>query len=263
MSYLKLYDWPYQELGSKIWYRSFDKNEPISPIRTIPDLGVEFYLIYEGQIQLKTARKAQIFRQSYIRGLVDGFGEFTPTDDFVMIGVRCMPWIAKDLFDLPVSEIYNDRVELRDLNTNIGSLEPKTLSEADIREVVKAIQQTALKKYDGLSKEEYYVRTALQMIVNARGNLRIESISSPLNITPRHLRRIFKNELGCSPKEIGMRIKVRAAIRYYADHHETDMSFLAQHAGFVDRSHFDKSFQNIVGLTPTMYFSTFEKKKFI
>ncbi len=263
MSYLKLYDWPAQEMGSKIWYRSFVKDERTTSIRTIPDLGVEFYLIYGGEIQVRTSRKTRNFKNSYIRGLVDGYGEFRATQDFVMIGVRCMPWIAKDLFRMPVSEIYNSRIDLKDINTDLSSLEPKSLNGIDIDQIAKRIQNTVLRRYDDPTKEESYVQGALRMILRSSGTAKIEWISRELNITSRHLRRLFKHELGCSPKEVCMRVKVRSAISFFADHQDVDMNSLARHTGFVDQSHFNRDFQSIVGLTPSHYFAAFERKSFI
>lgn len=263
MSILKLHDWPNQQLVSKIWYRSFEKDEQITPIRTIPDLGVEFYLILDGAIKLETERKSENFHRSYVRGLVDGFGEFKPNSDFVMIGIRCMPWVAKDLFKVPVSEIYNSRIDLDLFNSEINSLHPQSLKEEDIDIMISKLQKLIIEKSDELTTEEAYIKFALTMILNSKGNIRIEKISKELNISSRHLRRVFKQELGCSPKEIGMRMKVREAISYYAEHEDITLSQLAYKSGYVDQSHFIRDFQSVVGLSPYQYFSSFEHSKFI
>lgn len=76
-------------------------------------------------------------------------------------------------------------------------------------------------------------------------------LSRAVHVSPYHLSRLFRDEVGCAPHEYLIRLRVRRAINALAD--GASVSEAASVAGFASPSYFSRVFRRRVGVPPSVY----------
>ena len=64
--------------------------------------------------------------------------------------------------------------------------------------------------------------------------------------------RVFRSNLGLSPRQYLVRIRIEESARALAEGHET-ITAIAHRFGFYDHAHFTRRFRKIMGITPSAY----------
>ncbi|TGL64871.1 AraC family transcriptional regulator [Leptospira sarikeiensis] len=67
-----------------------------------------------------------------------------------------------------------------------------------------------------------------------------------LQVTSRHLRRLFSENIGLSPKEFSKILRFQTALRHWKENDKFELG-----EGFYDQSHFIKDWKKFTGLTPS------------
>lgn len=107
---------------------------------------------------------------------------------------------------------------------------------------------------DGLSRKslDRRIRKALDMIDRTTVDrpLRVAQIAAALNLSPSHMRHLFRREIGTSPTHYSKLLRLRKAKELLAT------TFLAVKevmfaVGFRDESHFVRDFKALYGRTPS------------
>jgi len=89
---------------------------------------------------------------------------------------------------------------------------------------------------------------AAQRLMNVNAN--VNAVASDLGVSERHLRRLFRQAVGVSPKTFAKLTRFRRALRAArADTGETWASIAAA-AGYYDQAHLIAEFHSIAGMTP-------------
>lgn len=94
------------------------------------------------------------------------------------------------------------------------------------------------------------VSAAAQMIRTRRGAVSIADVASAVGVTDRHLRRRFRDRIGCSPKNYARRARLSAAIAAADRTARPDWAAIACDAGFFDQAHLIDECRRLAGLTP-------------
>lgn len=83
-------------------------------------------------------------------------------------------------------------------------------------------------------------------------NLDLEEIASLLNINKRYLITLFTKEMGISPYQYLIKLRLNKAIELLVDHKQP-ATIVAQSVGCQTYSHFSKLFKQYVGVSPSDY----------
>ncbi|MCB6185117.1 GlxA family transcriptional regulator [Leeia sp. TBRC 13508] len=83
---------------------------------------------------------------------------------------------------------------------------------------------------------------------NIRNPLTVASIASNLNVSTRHLERLFMKELGVSPTRLYLKLRLAHANKLIRQS-TYSISYVASECGFIDLSHFCRSFKDEFGIT--------------
>lgn len=84
-------------------------------------------------------------------------------------------------------------------------------------------------------------------------NISLAGLASIAKLSPFHLVRVFKSEVGVSPHEFQTQVRItKAQDLLRAGHSITEAAI---ETGFFDQSHFSRNFKRITGLTPGTYLS--------
>lgn len=94
------------------------------------------------------------------------------------------------------------------------------------------------------------VCVGMEMLRKSAGQLRLDSLSAPLGVTDRHLRRAIRAETGISPRRFARVRRLHALLRDADDAAKPGWASLAARHGFADQSHLIREMQALVGVTP-------------
>ena len=95
------------------------------------------------------------------------------------------------------------------------------------------------------------VRNAMLLMErNLESPLSAEFVARHVGLSVRQLERLFKTEAGCSPSTMALRIRLAHAHQRLL-HGQEPVADIALQSGFVNRSHFARSFRLAFGTTPS------------
>jgi transcriptional regulator GlxA family with amidase domain len=94
------------------------------------------------------------------------------------------------------------------------------------------------------------VDTAVSIINQSCGNIRIKDLQKHCKMSERTLERSFKEQLGVSPKEYARLIRFKSTLQHLLAHPDTNLAALAYNFGYADQSHLNKDFQHFVAANP-------------
>ena len=156
-------------------------------------------------------------------------------------GVRFRPGRAAAFLKLPIAELTDARVPLRDIwrswdgQIDIGALETELLKRLD-------------------PDRDRRVDAAVATIVATAGNARIDELAQSIGISRQHLARQFQHHVGLSPKAFARVMRFRRLIDTLGDRADIDWADAAAEHGYADQSHLIREFRELAGTTPSFHF---------
>lgn len=152
------------------------------------------------------------------------------------------PGWAATLLDLPVSELTNRMVPLRQL---WGCDALKLTRERFFNSFTDV----------ALSRRRTHAESSTARLARAGARLldtdlrEVKHVAKRLGVTDRHLRRAFITNVGLAPKTFARVSRLQRALqRIDAD---DDLGRVAAASGYFDHAHFSTDFKALVGLTPS------------
>ncbi|WMC92531.1 helix-turn-helix transcriptional regulator [Kineothrix sp. MB12-C1] len=155
--------------------------------------------------------------------------------------------------------IRADQSEFVDLSFELSAID-RPLMEAIENELLKSESIEALVVsldkifLDRLTDccERKTVTAIKKKILTHNGNIGVRELSTEFFYSEKHIRRLFLQHIGTSPKTFARIVRVNYALQLLQN---TNMRFaeIAAHTGFFDQSHFIHDFTLICGLTPQQY----------
>ena len=83
----------------------------------------------------------------------------------------------------------------------------------------------------------------------------VSSVAGDLGVSERHLRRVFRETVGMSPKGFARLARFRHALRIVREDSRLSWAAIAAAAGYYDQAHLIEEFRAIAGVTPRMLLS--------
>jgi AraC-like DNA-binding protein len=153
-----------------------------------------------------------------------------------LLGVRFRPGRAAAFLRLPLAEITDARVPLRDL-----------WREYPLPLTVASLERVLLERLD--PDHDPRVDAAIDRILRGAG--RIEDIAGEIGISRQHLARKFLHHVGVSPKTFARVMRFRRVLT--AVDGDADWADLAVAHGYYDQSHLIADFRELAGATPNAF----------
>lgn len=166
-------------------------------------------------------------------------------------GVRFIPGALPRYLNISARELISQRLNLFDLVNKRDHLLEALITSQDFNSQVQIIQHHFAR--EGLSKPSNKTQVALYAINERSGNIKINELESITNISKRTLQRLFREELGISPKEFSRIVRCQSAVNQINQLSEVTFIDLAHNLGFSDQPHFMREFKNLVSSTPFAY----------
>jgi AraC-like DNA-binding protein len=107
----------------------------------------------------------------------------------------------------------------------------------------------ALKTIGHESRAIQTVREYLE--ANYTENVSLDTLAAIAHLSPFHLLRTFRKQVGLPPHEYLNQVRFRQAKKLLAEGHS--ISEVAHVTGFADQSHLTRQFKRMIGVTPGQY----------
>jgi len=151
-------------------------------------------------------------------------------------------WLAKRLYD----EFYR-----------MDAASPLVIEGLTL-EMMAEVSRRHVKTSESTSPR-WLERTREFLHANFTEDMTLERIAGTVGTHPVHLARVFRQYYGCTIGEYIRRLRVECACRELSLT-DAPLTQIALAAGFYDQSHFSRTFKKHVGLTPTVYRTSFRQR---
>ncbi|MCR8848453.1 helix-turn-helix domain-containing protein [Rossellomorea sp. SC111] len=196
---------------------------------------------------------------AFITGLMTRFETLTFTNEQHFFGIRLFSNHARRFLHFPVQEFIDGRVYLEDVWGVEGLLFTEeiqgargTLERMDIVETKLILLLRSL----GNHRSPELLQTSLHNIFMNHGMNSIQTLAKKVSYSERTIRRVFKEELGVSPKEFSRIIRFQSMLKNLHSVQNGSLMEVALNYGYFDQAHFSNEFKHFYGLVPSIVFPT-------
>lgn len=168
------------------------------------------------------------------------------------LGARFRPGAAAAFFDLPMDSATDREVTLARL---VGQTKARAfhrrLARARGREAGWAgVEAWLLERLQGGSGRSGAAKPAVDLVLRARGQVRIDELARRLGWGRRRLERAFARDLGIGPKLFSRIVRLNGVLATLGETERARAVDLALDAGYFDQAHLLRDFRLLAGRRP-------------
>ncbi len=98
------------------------------------------------------------------------------------------------------------------------------------------------------------VRGAMELILAAQGNVRVDAVSAAAGVSGRQLERIFLSTVGMGPKRLSRIVRLQHLVARVSGEGPRAWARIAVECGYYDQAHLLRDFRELTGETPGSFF---------
>ncbi len=149
-------------------------------------------------------------------------------------------------------ELLDSSFELSTLNrTLFGALEIAVTESDSVSSLIAAVDRIFLAYLRG-DRHDDRVGAIARNILLRHGNIGMKEISREIFYSEKHMRRLFMQHIGASPKAFARIARVNYALRLLTTQGVRSADVAAE-TGYYDQSHFIRDFRQVCGVSPQEY----------
>ncbi|MEV2234747.1 AraC family transcriptional regulator [Streptomyces phaeochromogenes] len=166
------------------------------------------------------------------------------------IRVEFTPLGAYRLFGMPMSELTNLAIEIRDvLGPGAGMLVEQLASTQDWSARFDLLDEALLTRLGDGPEPSPEVRHAWQLLSGSAGAIPISRIAAEVGWSQGYLIRRFTQQIGLTPKASARVLRFRHAVAML-NRGAASLTEISTACGFYDQAHLNREFRAIAGTTP-------------
>lgn len=250
---------PCEELNTfiKCYWLFENSAEEIAQKQTIvPDGCMEMIFHYGDLYRQYTQNGSSIIQpKCFVIGQLTQPLEIEPTGKTGIFSVRFHPEGFLPFATIPIKEMENTAVSLEELFGKDGQkIGQKILDALSVSERINHIEAFLLHRLADTAIIDRIIKSTVETILTANGQLSVNDLSKQINITRRQLERKFSSAIGLSPKQLSKTIRLQAVLKMLLNKKFTSLTALAYEGEYYDQAHFIKDFKEFTGLTPKDFY---------
>ncbi len=250
---------PGKELRSFVkcyWTLESPKEEYPQKQTIVPDGCMEMIFHYGDLYKQYTENgKNSLQPRCFVIGQLTRPLEIAPTGETGIFSVRFHPNGFLPFTTIPIKEMENTAIPLQKLFGKEGQeIEEKILNVHLTSERIKLIEPFLLKRLTDNETIDRIVKSTVETILTANGQLSVDELSKQANINRRQLERKFSSAIGLSPKQLSKTIRLQASLKMMLNKKFTSLTALAYENEYYDQAHFIKDFKELTGFTPKEFY---------
>lgn len=241
------------------WVIKCGAQAPDAPELLIPDGFDEIIFAYDSYFTREavgdTAFSDLHKGKSYIVGCKSYSVVCRKTSALSMIGIKLMPGALHRLFGIPMHHCKQQPLDFQDLEMPTMKALEDLLHAATSPHSIKLILDTHFSELLGSRKANFrsapLVDHVIDRIYTSEGTCRISTLTEELDISSRHLQKLFEHRVGVTPKSLANIVRFKSL--YQVLNRQVDLSNAAiERLGIYDQSHLIREFRRYLGKTPKM-----------
>ncbi|MES1216781.1 MAG: AraC family transcriptional regulator [Bacteroidota bacterium] len=245
-----------QFVESFIYYR--DYNPVHSVDRFLPDGNVNIVIdltdhpkyIYDNE----TLKEIQACRNVWFSGIRNNYITIPSGKDSEMFVINFHKGKAYPFVQMPLNELTDCVIDGNlVLSNDIMNVREMILSVSLITQKFYIVEKFLLKKFSDKLIVNPFIEFAVNKIIEDPSQVSIEHISNKVGYSQKHLIRLFKDNVGVTPKGFLKIIRFQKAIQEIAATKKIDWTGIAFESGYYDQAHFINDFKAFSGFTPSQY----------
>lgn len=240
------------------WTLESPAEENLQRQRIVPDGCMEMIFHY-GDLykQYLDNDESLIQPRSFVMGQLTKPLEIEPTGETGVFSVRFHPDGFLPFANMPIRDMENTAVPLERLFEKDGrEIEQKIVKANSTSERIARIETFLLGLLTDAETVDRIVKSTVETILTANGQLHIGQITKQLNVNRRQLQRKFLSAIGLSPKQLSKTVRLQAALKMLLTGKNISFTVLAYEGEYYDQAHFIKDFREFTGLTPREFYGS-------
>jgi AraC-like DNA-binding protein len=229
---------------------SVDRFLPDGNVNIVFDLTDYPKYIYDNE----TLKEIQACRNVWFSGIRNRYITIPSGRDSEMFIInfhrgKAYPFVEMPLCELTDSVVDGDLV----LTGEIMDVRQMILEAPSIPRKFYVVEKFLLRKFCKKLIINPFIEFAVNKLVKSPGQLSIEQISNKVGYSQKHLVKLFKDNVGLTPKGFLKIIRFQKAVEEIAASKEIRWAGIALDCGYYDQAHFINDFKLFSGLTPSRY----------
>ena len=158
----------------------------------------------------------------------------------------------RSILGAPASALVGHVVALEDLwGPDAARLFDQLADARDMNAAAAALERAVSQRLATADAPNGALRFALEAAPRLQ-SAKVDAVASDLGVSARHLRRVFREALGVSPKAFARLERFRRALRVARENGRAGWADVAAGAGYYDQAHLIAEFRAIAGVTPSV-----------
>ncbi|WP_231427299.1 helix-turn-helix domain-containing protein [Pedobacter sp. Leaf250] len=194
-------------------------------------------------------------KESLVMGFCKKYTTFQLADNFHYIGIRFLPTMFPNLFNIDASELSNRVENLNNVIPSVANFIESNFSNGlTFSQITSHLNQyfTNHLKVENTELDNRLYQ-AIDIIFKNRGVLNVEK-DLDVGLSDRQLRRLFNFYIGDTQKTFSQVVRFQNILSAKPSTQSLKFNKLFFDNGYFDQSHFIKNFKNFYGLTPNQAF---------
>ena len=220
-----------------------------------PDGSLSLFFNWGDELALENGRSLQ----TVTLGKVEPYSRMmTLSGNVQAFGILFKPSGAFPFFGIPMHEMTTvgalHKHQLTNLHEQLAEL-PNFMSK------VSFVENWLISLLNDNHIPSNWVPASINLINLSLGKQAIHEVANQVYLSERQLERLYKKEVGISPKKYARLIRLRHARQALKQATTSSLSDIAHQAGYYDQAHFNHEFKNSIGITPGAYLARQEARR--
>lgn len=244
---------PCEILEPYIRFLAISESSDHQTYKVLPDTSLVMGIQYKGRLSFVADDRETLLSTAGITGLTDSYRIFKNTAGTGTVLVYFRETGASAFFEEPLHELFSESLSLDHfINKSIlDVLEDRLSSVNSDKERIDLVEHFLISRLKILPKDQL-VLSALELIYQSKGTIRIHELAEKLNTSQSPLEKRFRKVVGASPKKFASLVRLNTIVK-----NPQNIGTLTEkgyEAGYFDQSHFIRDFKSFTGETPENFF---------